>query len=220
MMNHLVTSETLMRLRISTPAYRILNRAVIKPENLNNFYRTYRIPRDPFFPLFLGIKREYLAEKQRKQEQREAYILKKMKSLPGGKIRFIRFLAQWEQEINRYMDYPYWMEHLYPSTKKRVHEYENFSLLEWDVFLQDYLEGLLRHYRIKNEVLGPRILACHLLELIPSLDPLAFPCQKDVLRSYRVLSLIHHPDRGGESEVFIRLKEAREVLCQKHTSES
>ena len=212
-MNHLVSSQALLRLRIPSPAFRILDRAVIEPENLNNFYRTYRIPKDPFFPLFLSIKREYLADRAKKQEEREAYILEKMKSLPAEQIRFIRFLAEWEQEMNRQMDYPYWMEHLYPPTKKRVNQYEKFTLLEWDTFLENYLDGLLRHYRLKNEVLAPRILACHLLGLIPVLDPLRFPNQKEVLRSYRGLSLVYHPDRGGEVEVFIRLKEAREVLC-------
>ena len=206
------TSELLPRLRISRRCYRLLDKAIVDPENLVHFYKTYRLPKDPFFPLFFCIKRDYLAERERKREEREAYILKRMKALPVHKIRFIRFLGEWEQEMNRKMDYPYWEKHLYPGTKKRVHEYEAFGPLEWDDFFRSYLAGLLTHYHYNPHPLADRAAACAFLELLPVAAPLTLPDKREVLSSYRRLCRIYHPDRGGSSEIFIRLKESKEIL--------
>ncbi|MDC7240820.1 MAG: hypothetical protein PQJ50_10715, partial [Spirochaetales bacterium] len=60
-----------------------------------------RIPKDPFFPLFLRIKLDYLDERRRISEEREKYILGKIKELPPVRRRIIRFLAEWEEELSR-----------------------------------------------------------------------------------------------------------------------
>ncbi len=213
MLNHFLSSEKLLRLRISSRCFQLLNKAGIDPEHLEHFYRTYRVPKDPFFPLFLRIKRNYLLDRQKKMELRESYILEKMKKLPPKKLRYIRFLAEWEQELNRKSDYPFWMENLYPKTKKQVHRYEAYSFLEWDAFFRQYVYGLLVHYRRNPETLGEKVLACGVLDLLPGTDPLILPGRGEVLHSFRTLSRTYHPDRGGSTDIFIKLKDAREVLC-------
>lgn len=206
-------SDILPRLRISSRCFRLLDKAQIDAENLPFFYKTYRLPQNSFFPLFLSIKRSYLAERIKWQDEREAYILKRMKALPAGKIRFIRFLADWEVSLNGRGDFPFWMNKLYPETKKRVHQYEKFSTVEWNDFFRDYLTGLLEHYHLKTEPLVERLTACSILGLIPRIDPLCLPDQRDILKSYRMLCRKYHPDRGGDQAQFVLLQRAREVLC-------
>ena len=51
------SSPLLMRIRFNKRCYSLLHNAVIKPEHLENFYKTYRLPKDSFFPLFSMIKK-------------------------------------------------------------------------------------------------------------------------------------------------------------------
>lgn len=213
LLEQFLSSESLQRLRISSRCFRLMDKAQIDPENLPFFYRTYHLPQNSFFPLFLGIKRSYLAERQKWQEEREIYILKRMKALPTCKIRFVRFLADWEQSLNGQGEFPFWMNHLYPETKKRVHQYEKFTTVQWEAFFREYLKGMLEHYHLKIDPLAEKLTACCILELIPRIDPLCFPDRQDILRSYRMLCRRYHPDRGGDPALFVLLQRAREVLC-------
>ena len=212
--SHFLSSDVLPRLRINSRCFRLLDKAVIAPENLNNFYHTYRLPRDPFFPLFLRIKRSYITMRQQQLEAREAYIFERMKALPPEKLRFIRFLAEWEQSLNRSSDFPYWMNQLYPGSKKRMREYELYGVLEWQQFFYSYLCGLAAQYRLQASPLAEKMTACSMLGLIPSADPLIWPGRTEILRAYRARCRRFHPDRGGEHSLFIQLQKAKEVLCE------
>ncbi len=219
MMNYFYESSKLQNLRISRRCYSLLQHAKIEAHNLHHFYRTYRLPKDPFFPLFLKIKREYLQEQQRRKEERIRYIAAAMRALPEPILEFIKYLARVEQHYNHSGAYPVWNRHMFPGTKKRVHEYRRFDKREWIQFFRAYLDMLAERYRPLSEETAERLLACFILGCVPQgpVNPeanggLQWPDSATVTRQYRKLSLQYHPDRGGESDMFVELKRAREVL--------
>ena len=206
-------SESLQRLRISRRCFRLLDKALIDPENLTSFYKTYRLPCHQFFPLFLSLKRSYLMERRKWQEERERYIWEQLKALPPQTVRFIRFLAEWEQEQNPKSEFPFWMKHLLPHTKKRLYEYQKFNSLEWYSFFYSYLTGLTARYNLNPHPLTEKLAACSMLELIPSIHPFSLPEKRIIMKAYRSLCCRYHPDRGGDPAFFVKLQESREILC-------
>lgn len=167
MMSYFRNSERLQRLRVSRRCYSLLQHAKIDPENLHHFYRTYRLPQDPFFPLFFKIKREYLQERQRKQEERVRYIAARMRSLPAPTLGFIKYLGWFEQSCNHSGGYPVWNQHMFPHTKKRVGEYMKFSNAEWINFFKAYLQSFVHRYRRISEETTEKLLACYVLGCLP-----------------------------------------------------
>ena len=61
--DHFLASDRLQKLRISPRCYHLLNQAKVPPGNLKNFYTTYRLPEDPFFPWFLKVKADWFIER-------------------------------------------------------------------------------------------------------------------------------------------------------------
>ncbi len=213
MMRHYYSSDKLKRVRFSRRCYSLLQHAKIRPENLRYFYRTYRLPRDPFFPLFFAVKRRYIEERERKKEERSRYIAARMRALPSPVIEFVKLLALVEQNsYHRRGRFPVWERELFPQTKKRVHEYERFDYAQWIHFFRDYLGKLDRKYGRKEQIFSEKLLALFVLDIIPEGVPIRFPKEDTVKREYRRLSKLHHPDRGGKAEYFVELKRARDLL--------
>jgi hypothetical protein len=214
MLYYYQTSPKLKKVRFSRRCYSLLLHAKIKPENLKHFYRTYRLPKDPFFPLYFAVKREYLAQKERRKREKTEYIAKKMRGLPPNVLSFIKFLAKYEKQCNHSGRCPVWNEHLFPNTKKRANEYQSFESVAWIAFFTDYLVLLSRRYRVMKEGDGEKLLACFILECLPELPPPSslIPPAKEVVKNYRRLSKLHHPDQGGDAAMFVRLKWARDVV--------
>jgi len=211
-------SEALQALRFSRRCYSLLHHAGVPPENLQHFYRTYRLPKDPFFPLFFTIKRDYLDAQERKREERRQYILSGMRELPGPVLTFVKYLGYLEEHYNRSGRHPVWQEHLFPGSKKRLHEYQSYSELAWLRSFRRHLGRLGERYPGLHREFTDRILACYLLECIPAelpprLPP-AWPGPATVQAQYRRLSKRHHPDRGGDGALFVELKRARDRLLE------
>ncbi len=226
MMNHYYSSEKLRRVRFSRRCYSLLQHAKISPDNLKHFYRTYRLPRDPFFPLFFSIKREYLEERRRKKEERDAYIIRSMRSLPAPILEFIKLLAVIERKgCNRADRYPVWISRLFPSTKKRVREYGRFGTADWLELFRSHMRLLEERYPSFSWETGEQLIACFVLEILPAPADIygtektkgrifRLPEAEQIKRSYRRLSKLHHPDGGGEAEYFVELKQARDLLLE------
>ncbi len=214
MQSHYRSSERLRTLRISRRCYRLLDRAMISPENLHHFHRTYRLPRDPFFPLFLTVKRDYLKEREEVARQREAYILKQVKTLSPRRRQTLRFLAEWEESINRAHERPVWDKTVYPGSKKRADELTKLTVGGWLQLYDDVMESMGRRYPGIDSRLIQMIRSSLILELIPVIHPLHFPDRVEVARAYRRLCRTAHPDAGGRAEYFIRIKESRDFLLK------
>lgn len=214
MMTHYHASERLQRIRISRRCYTLLNHARIQPHNLHHFYRTYRLPENPFFPLFFTIKRSYLADRLRIKEERRRYILAAMRALPPPILTTIKYLGYLERYYNAAGRSPVWQDHLFPTSKKRADAYSRYATTDWLTLFREHLSLLEHRYRTLNEVVTERVFACIVLELTPELIPPSRPPRTRISRNYRRLSMLHHPDRGGDSAMFIAIKQARDLLAQ------
>lgn len=212
LMAHYYASRALQTMSVSRRCYSLLNRATVEPQNLHHFLRTYRLPADPFFPVFFTVKRDYLADRERVKEERHRYILSVMKSLPEDVRARIRYLGFLERRFNAAGLSPVWQKELFPGSRKRADEYARYGAAAWNALFRRHLDALVRRYRDLSDSIVNRVYACFVLDLIPEHIPPSRPAQAAVLRSYRRLSLLHHPDRGGEPSMFIEIKRARDLL--------
>lgn len=211
MVSYLQNSPGLTGLRFNRRCYSLLNEAVIRPEHLENFYRTYSLPENPFFPLFFMIKRNYLTERENKKLERSQYIALKMKNIPSYVQRYCSLIRQLEEKYSRTGKHPVFNQFLVVKTKKRADEYGNYNHTDWINFFGKYLDCLSGTYeRIFSEKINT-IYAYFILNCIPESFSGVPPIDK-IQNRYRNYSKIYHPDRGGDHDMFIKIKWARDVL--------
>lgn len=215
MMANYHASAPLQHLRISRRCYTLLNNARIAPHHLQNFYRTYRLPGNPFFPLFFAIKRDYLAERERVKEARRQYILAGMRALPQEVLAQIKYLGYLERHYNAAGLSPLWQNSIFPSSKKKVDAYARRATADWLAIYRSHLAELVKRYRGLSTLIADRVLACFALGIIPDGIPPARPAALEISRRYRSLSLQTHPDRGGDPSMFIEIKRARDTLVDR-----
>ncbi len=203
-----MASEKLQKLRISPKCYHILNEARIKPGYLSEFYSTYKLPADPFFPLFLSVKHQWFQERERIKEEKEAAIFERVKQLPEHRRRALRILAEFEQKHHPGNAHPIWDERLFPKTKKRAEEFHHFNEKDWYKVWKEYLNWLSLRYRGINEEYTEKLLAALILR-----------CRKierrEITENFRKLSREYHPDTGGDAESFLYIAMARDILLSR-----
>ena len=206
-----MSSEKLQKLRISRRCYSLLDRARIKPENLASFYRTYRLPRDAFFPLFLAVKSKWIEDRQSWKQKRIKRIAKTMERLPRRRKKELERLKILEKALNPAGTSPQWKLFMSPSTIKRSEELSVQSDIEWLNLYSRFLGSLTDRYHSFTNPEALRVEALLLLgfELTETIE---IPEKREINERFRALSKTHHPDRGGNAEVFRRLKTARDVL--------
>lgn len=119
-LRHFRANGRLQQARITQRGYTLLNGARISAEHLHHFYRTYRLPADPFFALFLAAKRAYAAEAERLKAARRAYIMARMRSLPPRTLAMVRYLGYLERVYNRSGQSPVWQRELFPGSKRKA----------------------------------------------------------------------------------------------------
>ncbi|MBI9099908.1 MAG: hypothetical protein JEY91_15615 [Spirochaetaceae bacterium] len=211
MISYLQKASPLISIRFNKRCYSLLNNAVIKPEHLENFYRTYGLPKHPFFPLFFMIKRQYLINRENKKIERQEYIDEKMKNLPLHIEGFFNLLANLEIKYNRAGQNPVYKQTIMAKTKKQVDRYSSFGHPDWLIFMDDYFASLTGQYeRIPADTID-RLSACFILKCIPdSINSL--PGHSQIKTQYRSFSKEFHPDTGGDPRLFIRVKWARDYL--------
>lgn len=222
MIRSLRISPALAALRFNRQCFRLLQQAGITPENLRHFYRTYRLPRDQFFPLFLRVRKDYLNHRRYLKQEKERYIREKMEELPGDVRRFLEFFRDMESRVNADGKHPVWDREIFPSTKKRVHQYISQNRNQWTGTLRQYFTALTSRYRRISDKTADRLLACFILNCLPAHTTapvsggymIRYPNRKKVMEQFRILSMEYHPDRGGQPELFIRLAWAKNLLLE------
>ncbi len=212
MMDYYRSSDILKKIRFGRRCYSLLNKAKIKPEYLNNFYRTYRLPKNPFFPLFFSIKTKYFEKKRQRKLEKEKYILFRMRSLPENITRTIKFMAEFEKRNNPRGKCPLWFSRLFPKTKKQTDIFCKYSQPEWFFFFETYLRLLKKNYGKINVSSVTRIMSCFLLDCLSEKNAESNPDIAAIKRKYRILSKKYHPDTGGDPEYFLKIRHARDVL--------
>ncbi len=213
MIGYLRDSPALQRIKFNQRCYSLLNNAVIKPEHLDNFYRTYHLPINPFFPLFFMIKREYLLNKELSKVEKRQYIQEKMKILPKYIDDFFRLLADLERSYNRGDKIPVYKNSLIPKTKKQVNLFNRNNHSDWIFFFKNYLNLLMEQYKRMPLEKTDQLLACFILICIPN-DCSRLPNQSVVRKHYRSFSKKYHPDTGGDHGLFIEIKWAYDILSK------
>lgn len=213
-LEYLRTDRQLRAVALSRNAYTKLQTALVSPSDIQEFYQRYALAPHPFYPLFLTAKREYLAERERIQNERRDYIRTHTRNLPAAVVTAIRYLGHLETHYNRRNEHPVWSAQLYPKSKKRVHQYERYATLDWIRTVREHLQALGTRYPALTSVIAERVLACFVLECLPAAVPPPRPGSRAVKERYRALCLHHHPDQGGDAQVFIELKVARDTLLR------
>lgn len=212
MMRYYEASARLQRMRISRRCYSLLDRATVEEHNLHHFYRTYRLPPDPFFAFFFAIKRGYLVDRERIKRERTRYIFAALRSLPEPALTTIKYLGYLERHYNSARATPVWQRHLFPHSKKAADAYRRKTPAAWHALFRRHLTLLSERYGGLSDVIADRILACYVLGITPQRVPPPRPSAKEIGRSYRRMSMLHHPDRGGDAAMFIAIKRARDLL--------
>ena len=214
-------SPVIKRLRITGRCYRILNNASVPASNLKSFYRTYRLPNDMFFPLFINIKRTVLDDKAKRRIEREKWIRNETEKYPRHIAKSLAELKRYEKKLHRSGLSPEWDRVFIPSTKKRVRELLHGDAEDWTGLFNAYIEKIEERYgrtklstsgREKGITGGDLLLALSVLELPFSLENAARPPARTVNERFRLLSKKHHPDLGGDEAYFILLKQAKDIL--------
>ena len=211
-------STRLQSLTVSPRCWSLLNTARIDPDNLYHFYRTYRLPEHPFFPLFLRLKRDYLASRERIKAERRVAIREIVRTCPDYALTFMRYLGHLEDHYNAAGEHPLWQSQLYPSSKRAAHRTSVRGFVDWIKVFERHLEALAVHYHDFSERDSRMLLSTFVLGCPPDSIPPRAPHERAVARAYRRESLRHHPDRGGDAAVFIELKKAKDNLQGKAQS--
>ena len=211
LLDSLKGSDRLLSLRFNRRCYTLLDRCIISPENLENFYRTYRLPRHPFFPLFLSVKKAYLNERTRIMEEREKRILSLLEELPGPVQAFLLAFARWESYRRGGGKALIFQRRIYPRTLKRARQYRSWNRRDWIGCFDEFRREVLEDTADARGDDGGQMADRFVLGLPPWPEPLS---PKEIKARYRLLSLENHPDRGGGEEAFMMVKEAYERLMK------
>ncbi len=207
-------SAALRRLRLERIAYALLDEPRLEPRNLANFYDTYRVPKSPFFPLFLSIKWDQREKKAAAREERAKYISAVAATYPRDMLGLMRYLAEAERSRNPMT--PVFMKSLYPATKKRARELAAFTMAEWLPFIAGYVEALRNGYRRLDLIDTESLIACALLECLPDPTTGRLPTRAAIKAQFRKLSMAYHPDRGGDASRFLLVKKSSDLLSSRY----
>ena len=200
-------SPLLKRVHFNRKCYSLLNNTRIIPENLKYFYRTYRLPQNAFFPMFLKIKKEYINRKNFLKEKKRKYINDKILNLSPNTLRFIRYFAKYESTINKYNKFPIWNKIFYPGTKKNADIFSKYNRIDWIIMFYNYIENLKKRYNNINEKYLNKTIALYIFDL-----PIEKHSPEKIKKQYRKLSKKYHPDQGGNSRDFNFLQRAKNIL--------
>ena len=204
----LAGSPALQRVRLGRRAWRLLDEARIAPENLSNFFRTYRVPRSEFFRRFVILKRGYLDHLADLKRARREYIRRRVATLPPPVFAVLRELGRYERGLNRAGRTPVWDALLFPRSKKEADACHRYGATEWRDKIADFGKALSRRY----PGLKRNDWECAWASLILECGLETPPAPETVRRNYRRLSKRYHPDAGGDPLLFRQLKEARDRL--------
>jgi len=191
--------------------YSLLHNGVIRPEHLSNFYRTYRLPKHAFFPLFFSIKKDYLEKKEQQKKDRVEYIKIKQHQLPMRVRQMQHYLQSMEKEAHEHDLFPLWKRKFRVRTKKQIDRWIAFSHSQWILFFEDFLEQFSQLYPFYPQRHIDYIKAGHILQCINEKDSRQLDLALAKV-NFRKLSRQYHPDTGGDSEMFIRLKWAKDII--------
>jgi hypothetical protein len=203
-------SPRLAAVRLGRRAYALLDEGRLRIENLPDFFATYRIPPEPFFRLFLTIKRDRRERLDALRRDRDRRIADIAAAFPKGPSLLIDHLAAVERLRNPAT--PIWRAELWPGSLKRAREMAGFGLTEWIERFAEYIERLRGAYRRIPPLEADALIACMLLECMPDPATGRLPSAATARAQFKRLSKACHPDLGGDARRFLLVSRARDEL--------
>ncbi|HKL86231.1 MAG TPA: J domain-containing protein [Treponemataceae bacterium] len=194
-------STALKCVQLNGRAYRLLNEPRLELQYLENFYRTYRVPKSEFFTLFLSMKWGQIQKRASNRSARKTYIALQVESFPRDFLSLFNYLITLDGK-------------LYPHTKKRINEMSAFTIAQWLSWFTSTLSTLMKKHRVLEKIGTEKVLACMLLESLPDFHSGKMPSKTQLKSQFRKLSKEHHPDTGGEGRRFLLIKKAYEELIK------
>jgi len=203
------SSKELKSLRFNRKCYSLLNKAKVAPEKLNLFRRFFKLPQNPFFPLFLKFKKEYINDLNSKKKLKDQYIYNKMRLLPEYIRIYIHYFGKYEKSLNMKQSHYVWSKILYPNSKKKADIMNEYKKTDWIRLFFDFVRELKIHYNWIDETYGNKLVALFILEL-----PIKKYSEEEIKRQYRILSKKYHPDTGGSQLEFNYLQKAKSIMIK------
>jgi hypothetical protein len=203
-------SPRLGAVRMIRRAYALLDEGRLAFGHLPDFFDTYRIPPDPFFRLFLTIKRDRRDRLDALRRDRDRRIADIAAAFPQGPRLLIGHLAAVERL--RDPEAPRWRAELRPGSLARARQMAAFGLPEWIAFFAAYIEELRGAYRRIPLLDAETLIACLILETMPDPATGRLPSRAALGTQFRRLSKACHPDLGGDGRRFLVLAKARDEL--------
>jgi len=201
------STPELKKIFISKKCYLLLNNAKIKPENLEYFYKTYRLPKAAFFPMFLKIKSDHINRKNILKKQKEDFILNNLKKLDDDVLVYLKYFSRYERLINKHKKIPLWMKSFYPKSKKSVSIILKMNKINWIEKFSKYSLDLIRYYRNSDQSYLKKLINLFTLEL-----PIKKFSDEEIKSQFRKLSKKYHPDLGGNSIIFKQICRAKDEI--------
>lgn len=205
LVNLLKSSDSLKKLKFNRNTYSALNHVRVNPGDLKGFIYNNRFQENPFFPLFLKLKKEYLSAKLKKKKDKQDYIYIKLKQLSPQIKKYLKVFRDYECSRNK--RFPLWKKFFYPKTKKRVNELSKYSTIEWAGLFNTYTDEVYKRYKQVDLKYLNKIISLFVLELEPQKYKIT-----SVKIQYRKLSKKYHPDSGGNNHFFNLLQKSRDIL--------
>ncbi len=208
----LETTPALQLVRLNSIAWRLLNTPRLKIEYLDNFYRTYRLPRDRFFRDFLEIKWNLIDRKKKRRQERAAKIAAAVTHWPPEVRATLAYLAAAEK--TRQARQPLTADLCAPTTIKRAVTLGKMQDPEWIAEIDSCIQALRRAYPRLGLPPATVLLDCALLNCLPENGTTKLPPPSAIRARFRSLSKATHPDTGGDAASFRQLKAARDRLLK------
>ena len=204
---HLKASRALQMLRFNRKTYSILKNARIDPDDLPRFTRSNKLFRNPFFPLYLKLKKEHLEAAREKKKKRQEYIYGIMKRQSPRIKNYLKIFRDYEKRFHP--KHPVWNAFFYPGTKKKANELSHLKDIEWAMLFFRYIEDVAVKYPRMDQVYLKKIKSLFVMELNPG------PYRVEQVKlQYRKLARKYHPDQGGQDSYFDLLQKSRDILIQ------
>jgi hypothetical protein len=203
-------SPELQRVRLNRTTLRLLDEPRLQPANLVNFYVTYRVKENPFYPLFLSLKGSSAKQREAGRRSKRKRIEAIMAGYPPDVLRLMRYLAAVEGRLRP--DIPLCMKVLIPTTLKRARELSSFSRMRWISSLRDAVKAIAGGYRTIILRNSDELIARSILDCLPDPRTGKTPSRAGTKAKFRALSKANHPDSGGDAAAFRLLSWARDIL--------
>ena len=202
------SSTYLKTLKLSKKAFNLLNKGRVNIDNLDKFYKIFKIKNHIFFIEFISLKNSYISKRKSIKKEKEKYIYQNMISLPKEIKDIIKELAKIELNYaKRDKKRSFWQKTLYPTTKKGVNDFLKFNNIDWFIHFDNFISKVQKKYSVDfgNRSIKKRI-ALFVLGIYKTKVTVSD------IKEFRRLAMVHHPDRGGDAKSFKILQQSKELL--------